>query len=329
MRKNKTPLPDTSINKLGFPKRAITAFQSEKINTLNELLAFNEDDLFSLPNVGKTALAKVLLILEEFGLELGRPLDDKADFKSLPKEKPNSEEKLNPHDPVSKLKLSVRAFNSLQSVNIKTIGQLARLNTDELLKIPNLGTVEGAKKIKVGSTSATRITFNQKPNVAVKSNVWIDKYAPARNFFAASHESNLEKVKKVIPGDYMIDFIYSENPLQDPTNVNIIRNTLTSRQRAEYIAYQFFLKGGANGYIAEQNKFRKSTYHNLERYPNDNKKLSKVTINGGLLLRACGWLPNGKPSTTKVEDGHGVIAVLNNQGGLIMEEKYLDGIPMK
>jgi hypothetical protein len=67
----------------------------------------------------------------------------------------------------------------------------------------------------------------------------------------------------------------------------------------------------------------------LERYPNDNKKLSKVTLNGGLLLRACGWLPNGQPSSTKVEDGHGVIAVLNNQGGLIREEKYLDGIQVK
>ena len=239
--KNETPLPDTAVNKLGFPQRAITAFKSEKINTLNELLAFNEDDLFALPNVGKTALAKVLSILKEFGLELGHPIEDKSVVKSLPKDQPNSEEKLGPNDPVSKLKLSVRAFNSLQSVNIKTIGQLARLNIDELLEIPNLGRIaieqiqriftqtkvakpklEGTKKNKTGSSSATRITFNQRPNVAVKSNVWIDKYSPAKNFFAASHESNLEKVKKVIPGDYMIDFINSENPLQDPTNVSII-----------------------------------------------------------------------------------------------------------
>ena len=53
----------------------------------------------------------------------------------------------------------------------------------------------------------------------------------------------------------MIDFLNEENPLEDPTNVHIIRNVLTTRQRAEYIAYRYFLKAGASGYIASKTSF--------------------------------------------------------------------------
>ena len=349
---------DNTLEQLGLPPRALNVFQSEGIHSIEDLLKHADEDLLRLPNFGKTALEKVKSILGEKGLVLGKGYE-KPKLNEAPPEKEkgtnqqakeigkptDTTENRKPTDPVSKLDLSQRAFNCLQSSGIETVGQLNSLEQDLLLRIPNLGPIaveqilKTLAKIEIVnpetlvkppteeiSNHGPGLDLDLLPNVTVKSNVWINAADPARNLSEASSIQNIEKAKKAIPGDYMIDFINEENPLEDPTNVSIIRNVLTSRQRAEYIAYRYFLKAGASGYIAEQNIIRKASYYDLERYLNGCKKLSRVTINGDLLLRANGWLPDGSPSKTKVQNGNGFIYLLNDRGEDIGKEIYRDGL---
>jgi hypothetical protein len=81
-------------------------------------------------------------------------------------------------------------------------------------------------------------------NLEVRSNVWICREEPS-----VSGHFLVEKLKKEIPGDHMLDFIRLEFPMNDPNSRHLIETEMTGRQREEYFAYRFFLPHGSEGWI--------------------------------------------------------------------------------
>lgn len=328
--------PEQKILELKLSPRALNAITNAGIFTLSKLKLLEDNELLEIPNFSKRNLS-----------ELRKALNIKKEEqnpKTSIKEAISLEENsgiFKTSDSLDKLPLSNRAIIALKAAGIFKVNQITETEQEELLKIPNLGRIavhqieQVLAKIEIKSEKSAEdhdqtapLRIDQKrPNIVVKSNVWIDKLSPATNFYSASYPGNLSQVQKQIPGDYMIDFIKFENPMEDPTNVHTIRNRLTQKQRAEFIAYRFFLMGGSTGYIAEELKIRKATYYDLERYHSRRKKLVKITINEGFLLRSYGFYPDGKTRTpTNVANGNGSIFYNDEEGNLIKEEKYLDGI---
>ena len=96
----------------------------------------------------------------------------------------------------------------MKAAGIFKINQITETEQEELLKIPNLGRIvhqieQVLAKIEIKSEKSAEdhdqtapLRIDQKrPNIVVKSNVWIDKLSPATNFYSASYPGNLAKFK--------------------------------------------------------------------------------------------------------------------------------------
>ncbi|HOV33330.1 MAG TPA: DNA-directed RNA polymerase subunit alpha [Candidatus Hydrogenedens sp.] len=59
------------VEQVEFPQRALNCFHRANIQTLGDLVAYTEESLSNLPNLGTTTIAKVKEILEKMGLTLG------------------------------------------------------------------------------------------------------------------------------------------------------------------------------------------------------------------------------------------------------------------
>ena len=271
LNQKKQPSPKTPIKEFGFPQRATNAFESEKISTIGELLEFSEQDLLGLPNFGKTALKEVVSVLNTYGLILGNQIYAEDFEPHSPQPQQDSKSKIDLKSPISNLNLSKRAINSLKSVEINSIQQLMELETNDLLRIPNLGRIateqieKALSLVKItdslkpevdeqneSALLESRIANGKFPNLTVKSNVWIDIDKPAHDEKSAIGQANLEKVKKIIPGDYKLDFIRLENPMINPNNKDLLKKELTKRQLEDYKAYRFFYRHNSEGWIRSE-----------------------------------------------------------------------------
>jgi len=81
-------------------------------------------------------------------------------------------------------------------------------------------------------------------NIAIRSNIWIDSEQPDR--------TTQWQASKQIPGDLMIDFLASENPLCNPREQRVINSSLTPKQIEEYHIRKFFLNHGECGAAYEE-----------------------------------------------------------------------------
>jgi DNA-directed RNA polymerase subunit alpha len=112
-----------------------------KIDTLGDLLRITEAELLSYKNFGETSLREIKAILEPRGLYLGMELEDRllaaADAFPAPVLEEADQGILS--KPVEDLQLSVRAKKAIQSLNIRTLGDLTRKTEAELLGCKNFG----------------------------------------------------------------------------------------------------------------------------------------------------------------------------------------------
>lgn len=74
--------------------------------------------------------------------------------------------------------------------------------------------------------------MSMKPNILVKSNVWIDRWHSGNEWphSAADH----------IPGDLMVEFLGTRDK-------RTLESSMTREQNNEYLAYRFFLYHGQSG----------------------------------------------------------------------------------
>ncbi|MGL6099843.1 MAG: DNA-directed RNA polymerase subunit alpha C-terminal domain-containing protein [Fusobacteriaceae bacterium] len=119
-----------SIENLDISIRSKNALQIENIKILEDLLSYNEQDLYQIQNLGKKSIDELLNIIDSF----------KKDYNFI-----NKNYFINEHQKkcidfnIDDLKLSVRCKNALKIKNINFLSELLLLDEISIQKIKNLG----------------------------------------------------------------------------------------------------------------------------------------------------------------------------------------------
>ena len=138
-RDHKIQILETPISDFELSVRSRNCLRKMNIKTLEDLLNISETELLSYKNFGETSLREIKNILEIKGLHLGMILEEKQ---FAPQEDFEQETEQNAgllNKPIDDLRLSVRARKCLQTLNIRTLGDLTRKTEAELLGCKNFG----------------------------------------------------------------------------------------------------------------------------------------------------------------------------------------------
>ncbi len=120
--------------------RARNCLKKMNIRTLGDLLHVTEPELLSYKNFGETSLSEIKHMLASKGLRLGQFREDtgaEATAPEPPRATVGNEGVL--ATPISQIEFSVRARRALESLNVKTLGELVSKTEAELLACRNFG----------------------------------------------------------------------------------------------------------------------------------------------------------------------------------------------
>jgi DNA-directed RNA polymerase subunit alpha len=140
---HKMQLLETPISDFELSVRSRNCLKKMNINTLGDLLRTSEVELLAFKNFGETSLREIRAILDTKSLQLGLGLGDKQ--MASPPAKPSDAGAVEETDqgllnkPLTDLQWSVRAKKAIQKLNVRTIGDLARITEAELLGCKNFG----------------------------------------------------------------------------------------------------------------------------------------------------------------------------------------------
>lgn len=129
------------ISEIELSQRSRNCLATMNIETLGDLCQLTEQELLRQPNFGETSLNEIKQHLAAFDLELGM---DNIVAPPAPIA-PAVDEEVPPElrqllgQPVTDLELSVRARKCMTRLGIKSIGELIRKTSDELLSCKNFG----------------------------------------------------------------------------------------------------------------------------------------------------------------------------------------------
>ena len=123
--------PDMPIENLDLSVRTYNCLFRAGIRTIGDLLNYPKEQLPRIRNLGKKCYEEVLQILED--LQINLPQEENEELSE------DGWEKLTPGIPIENLDLSLRAFNSLGRVGVKTIDDLHRFTKEDLKRIRNIG----------------------------------------------------------------------------------------------------------------------------------------------------------------------------------------------
>ncbi|MGL6167317.1 MAG: DNA-directed RNA polymerase subunit alpha C-terminal domain-containing protein [Fusobacteriaceae bacterium] len=130
---------DDLIQNLEISIRSKNALQLENINTIRELLDYNQQTLSNIQNLGKKSIDELLEIINSF-----KKKDSFFEIKDLfNKEQKkyfiNKDQEKYIDFKIDELKLSVRCKNALKRKNINFLSEILLLNEIEIERIRNLG----------------------------------------------------------------------------------------------------------------------------------------------------------------------------------------------
>jgi DNA-directed RNA polymerase subunit alpha len=134
----KIPITDFELS-----VRSRNCLNKMKIRTLGDLVTKTELELLSYKNFGETSLAEIKQILDAKGLHLGLNLEElrsterRRRFDRLFQKGADEDEVLS--KPVMDLGLSIRSRRCMETLGLKTIGELTRKTEKELLACANFG----------------------------------------------------------------------------------------------------------------------------------------------------------------------------------------------
>ncbi len=120
--------------------RARNCLKKMNIRTLGDLLHVTETELLSYKNFGETSLMEIKAMLTAKNLRLGQMLDEGSTAPARSSASPatvGNEGVL--ATPMSQVEFSVRARRALETLDIKTLGELASKTEPELLACRNFG----------------------------------------------------------------------------------------------------------------------------------------------------------------------------------------------
>jgi DNA-directed RNA polymerase subunit alpha len=118
--------------------RSRNCLANMNVRTLGDLISLSEQELLAFKNFGETSLTEIKQILTQKGLRLGmiapKP-DSLVGLRALEKVDPSSAV----HKPVAELDLSVRSRRALDTLGVRTLGEVANLTEPQLLACKNFG----------------------------------------------------------------------------------------------------------------------------------------------------------------------------------------------
>lgn len=159
------------IEELGFSIRALNALKGSHIETLGELVSFTKVDISKFHGFGKKTLQEIEDAVVNKGLWLGLDIqtngtrlqfisdDDAIKNTNVIKEEEQDEiiDTSILNIPIEDLGLSVRAFNCLEIAEVKTLGELVVLKSEDLLKFRNFGRLSLIETEKIVESKGLRL----------------------------------------------------------------------------------------------------------------------------------------------------------------------------
>jgi DNA-directed RNA polymerase subunit alpha len=153
----RTPISDFELS-----VRSRNCLAKMNIQSLGDLIQRTEAELLSYKNFGETSLQEIKDILVAKGLRLGMRRDEVLvaeqaeepevtlpDIEAVAPENPEDPELLNM--PISDLDLSIRSAKAVATLAVQTVGDLARVSEQDLLKQKNFGSTSLSEiKAKLG-----------------------------------------------------------------------------------------------------------------------------------------------------------------------------------
>lgn len=132
---------DIPVTDFELSVRARNCLKKMNIRTLGDLVNITETELLSYKNFGETSLKEIKDILTSKNLRLGQALEDDSELAdaSLVDEDEELEAVGVRATPIEKVEFSVRARRALESLKIKTLGDLASKSEAELMTCRNFG----------------------------------------------------------------------------------------------------------------------------------------------------------------------------------------------
>ncbi len=132
----RTPVTDFELS-----VRSRNCLEKMNIRSLGDLVQTTEDDLLNFKNFGETSLGEIKRILIGKGLRLGMNVVHTAKGPALTEPEsvlpPEQEEAL--LEPIEHLELSIRSRKCVDSLTIRTVGDLIQKSPTELLACQNFG----------------------------------------------------------------------------------------------------------------------------------------------------------------------------------------------
>ena len=133
----RTPVTDFELS-----VRSRNCLAKMQIKSLGDLIARTEEDLLSYKNFGETSLAEIKALLESKGLRLGMAQEEAERARqreSLLQITPEDEKALLYERSVVELDLSLRSRKAMESLGIRTIGELVQRTSLDLGQVRNFG----------------------------------------------------------------------------------------------------------------------------------------------------------------------------------------------
>ena len=136
---------DIPVTDFELSVRARNCLKKMNIRTLGDLVRTTEPELLSYKNFGETSLKEIKDMLAAKGLRLGQELEETGDYGNLlemtaPEPVAASVENEGVlATPIDRVEFSVRARRALESLRIRTLGDLAAKSEAELMTCRNFG----------------------------------------------------------------------------------------------------------------------------------------------------------------------------------------------
>jgi len=133
---------DIPVTDFELSVRARNCLKKMNIRTLGDLVRTSEPELLGYKNFGETSLKEIKEMLSAKGLRLGQALEEGSEMSmptELPVPPPPSQDAGAMAIPLDQVELSVRARKALDSLKIRTLGDLTHHTEGELLGCRNFG----------------------------------------------------------------------------------------------------------------------------------------------------------------------------------------------
>lgn len=133
---------DIPVTDFELSVRARNCLKKMNIRSLGDLVRTTESELLGYKNFGETSLKEIKEMLAAKGLRLGQALEEEGDYSSQASLEEPEPEQVNDgirSKPIEQIEFSVRARRVLESLGVKTLGDLADKTEAELLAQKNFG----------------------------------------------------------------------------------------------------------------------------------------------------------------------------------------------